>query len=413
MSLVVGVDVTVVERIAAVLERHPRFAERIFTPAERRISAGKPQRWASRWAAKEAVKKLYSSRGEPMPAYRDIEVVRSRGGPPRVHVRGEPTSIALSLTHDGGLAIAVAVDRTPRRHAALPDAPSDLLLSARPDDGHKGTFGRVVVVAGSRGFTGAPRLCAMGAARGGAGLVEVCVPDAIHSIVAAGCLEVMPTALADAGTGMLRAEGVAALRERLRGADALVIGPGLGRSPDTVPALLEILTDLPCPAVIDADALNIAAEAGFDWHRCGQPVILTPHPTEMSRLAGISTDAVQADRIGLAQRFAEERGVVVVLKGAETVVAAAAHPVHVDAHRVVALATGGTGDVLAGLIGSMLAQGLAPREAAVAGVTIHAQAGFMVQARRGRAGALASDVIETLPAAQELLRQAIESASSR
>jgi hydroxyethylthiazole kinase-like uncharacterized protein yjeF len=413
MSLVVGVDVTVVERIAAVLERNPRFAERIYTPAERRISAGKPQRWASRWAAKEAVKKLYSSQGQPMPAYRDIEVVRSRGGPPRVHVRGEPTQIALSLTHDGGLAIAVAVSRTPRRPAALPDAPPDLLLAARPDDGHKGTFGRVVVVAGSRGFTGAPRLCAMGAARGGAGLVEVCVPDTIHSIVAAGCLEVMPTALADAGTGTLRAEGIASLRERLRGADALVIGPGLGRSPDTVPALLEILTDLPCPAVVDADALNIAAEAGFDWHRCGQPIILTPHPTEMSRLAGISTDAVQADRIGLAQRYAEERGVVVVLKGAETVVAAAAHPVHVDAHRVVALATGGTGDVLAGLIGSMLAQGLPPRDAAVAGVTIHAQAGLMVQARRGRAGALASDVIETLPVAQELLRRAIESASSR
>jgi hydroxyethylthiazole kinase-like uncharacterized protein yjeF len=413
MTLVVGVDVTVVDRIAAVLERHPRFAERIFTPGERRISAGKPQRWASRWAAKEAVKKLYSSQGEPMPAYRDIEVVRSRGGPPRVHVRGEPTPIALSLTHDGGLAIAVAVSRTPRRHAALPDAPADLLLAERPDDGHKGTFGRVVVVAGSREFTGAPRLAAMGAARGGAGLVEVCVPETIHSIVAAGCLEIMPTALADSGTGALQAESLPALRERLRNADALVIGPGLGRSADTVPALLEILDGLPCPAVIDADALNIAAEAGFDWHRCGQPVVLTPHPAEMGRLAGMATDAVQADRLGVAQRYAEERGVVVVLKGAETVIAAAAHPAHVDTHRVVALATGGTGDVLAGLIGSMLAQGLAPRDAAVAGVTIHAQAGLMVQARRGRAGALASDVIDTLPAAQELLRQAIETASSR
>jgi NAD(P)H-hydrate epimerase len=330
-----------------------------------------------------------------------------------VHVRGEPTPIALSLTHDGGLAIAVAVSQTSPRHAALPDVPPDLLLAARPDDGHKGTFGRVLVVAGSRGFTGAPRLCAMGAARGGAGLVEVCVPDTIHSIVAAGCLEVMPTALADAGSGALRAESVAPLRARLRGADALVIGPGLGRSPDTAAALLEILTDLPCPAVVDADALNIAAEAGFDWRRCGQPVVLTPHPTEMSRLAGMSTEAVQADRIGLAQRYAEERGVVVVLKGAQTVVAAAAHPVHVDAHRVVALATGGTGDVLAGLIGSMLAQGLSPRDAAVAGVTIHAQAGLMVQARRGRAGALASDVLDTLPVAQELLRRAIESASAR
>ena len=158
MTLVVGVDVTVVARIAALLERQPRFAERIFTPGERRISTGKPQRWASRWAAKEAVRKLCSSQGDPMPAYRDIEVVRGRGGPPRVHVRGEPTPIALSLTHDGGLAIAVAVSERPRREAALPDVPSGVLLADRPDDGHKGTFGRVVVIAGSKALSGAPRL---------------------------------------------------------------------------------------------------------------------------------------------------------------------------------------------------------------------------------------------------------------
>src|ERR1019366_6694293 len=112
----------------------------------------------------------------------------------------------------------------------------------------------------------------------------------------------------------------------------------------------------------------------------------------MGRLAGMSTAAVQADRIGTAERYVQQHGVVVVLKGAETVVAASGHPIHVDRHRVVALATGGTGDVLAGVIGSMLAQGLAPRDAAVAGVTIPAQAGLMVQARPGGAGGAASDL---------------------
>src|ERR1700686_3782630 len=119
MALVVGVDVTVVDRIASLLERNPRFAQRIYTAGEQRMSAGKPERWASRGAAKEAVRKLCSSSGEAMPAYRDIEVVRRRGAPPRVHIRGEETPIALSLTHDGGLAIAVAVDRGPR-HRTLP-----------------------------------------------------------------------------------------------------------------------------------------------------------------------------------------------------------------------------------------------------------------------------------------------------
>jgi hydroxyethylthiazole kinase-like uncharacterized protein yjeF len=412
MTIVVGVDVTVVDRIAAALERHPRFAQRIYTERERTYSGRKPERWASRWAAKEAVQKLCSSSGEAMPRYRDIEVVRRRGGPPRVYIRGEETPIALSLTHDGGLAIAVAVrDLEPHsRRATLPDR---LVLADRPDDGHKGTFGRVVVVAGSKSLTGAPRLAAMGAARGGAGLVEVCVPEAIHPIVAAGCLEVMPTPLADAGTGTLHPDAVPALRERLRGADALVIGPGLGRSPDTLSALLELLVALPCPAVIDADALNIAAAVGFDWKRTQQTVVLTPHPAEMGRLAAISTEDVQADRIGTAERFAQQHGVVVVLKGAETVIAASGHPTYVDHHRVVALATGGTGDVLAGVIGSMLAQGLEPRDGAVAGVTIHAEAGQVVQAQRGRAGALASDVIDALPAAQERLRRALEAATAR
>jgi ADP-dependent NAD(P)H-hydrate dehydratase / NAD(P)H-hydrate epimerase len=413
MTMVVGVDVTVVDRIAAALRRHPRFAQRIYTDGEQRYAAAKPERWASRWAAKEAVKKLYGSMGERMPAYKDIEVVRRRGGAPQVHVRGEPTDIALSLTHDGGLAIAVAVSRGRRDRRALPEIPVGFTLADRPHDGHKGTFGRVVVVAGSKHYTGAPRLAAMGAARGGAGLVEVCVPESIHAIVAAGCLEVMPTALPDDGTGALHPDALPVLRERLKGADSLVIGPGLGRARETVSALLELLVGLPCPAVVDADALNIVAASGFDWKRCDQRVVITPHPAEMSRLAGTDTKAVQADRLGTAEGYARRYQVVVTLKGAETVVAAPGHPTHVDRHHVVALATGGTGDVLAGLIGALLAQGLTARDAAVAGVTVHAQAGLMVQARRGRAGALASDVIDTLPAAQELLRQALEAATAR
>ena len=121
--MVVGVDVTVVDRIAGALRRHPRFAQRIYTDSEQRYAAAKPERWASRWAAKEAVKKLYGSMGERIPTYKEIEVVRRRGGAPEVHVRGEPTGIALSLTHDGGLAIAVAVNRGRGRRRALPEVP--------------------------------------------------------------------------------------------------------------------------------------------------------------------------------------------------------------------------------------------------------------------------------------------------
>ena len=242
----------------------------------------------------------------------------------------------------------------------------------------------------------------------GAGLVTLCIPEAIYPIVAAGCLEVMPTPLPDGGSGVLRSDGLDVLRERLRTADSLVIGPGLGRSPETVDALLDVLQNLVCPAVVDADGLNIAAAAEFDWRHCGQPVVLTPHPAEMARLAQLETAIVQDDREGVATRYAHERGAIVVLKGAKTVIAAPDGRVHTDAHSVVALATGGTGDVLAGLVGSFIAQRLDPFDAAVAAVTAHAHAGLLVQTRRGRAGALASDLLRALPRAQEQLRRALE-----
>jgi len=404
--MLLGVDVTSIDRIARALERRPRFAERIYTERERRYCGSKAERWAARWAAKEAVRKLYGSARQPIPAMREIEVGAGRGAP-RVRVRGEDTDIAVSLTHDAGVAIAVVASRGSGEATGVV-TPGDLRLPARPPDGHKGTFGHVLVVAGARGYTGAPQLAALGAARAGAGLVTVCIPEAIYTIVAARCLEVMPVPLPDGGSGVLRPAALDVLGERLRTADSLVIGPGLGRSPETADAVLEVLQNLVCPAVVDADGLNIAAAADYDWRHAGQPVVLTPHPAEMARLTQLETAVVQGDREAVATRYANERGAIVVLKGAQTVVAAPDGRVHTDAHRVVALATGGTGDVLAGMVGSFIAQRLDPFDAAVAAVTVHAHAGMMVQARQGRAGALASDLLRALPRAQEQLRRALE-----
>ena len=406
--MLLGVDVASISRIQQALQRHPRFAARIFTAAEQRYCGSKPERWASRWAAKEAVRKLYgSARAYPLPWMHEIEVVRG-GGAPHIRVRGAGTSIAVTLTHDAGVAIAVVATEALEDAPVRLTAPPGLRLAARPDEGHKGTFGRVVVVAGARGYTGAPQLAALGAARGGAGLVTLCVADGIYPIVAGRMLEVMPASLPDGGSGTLTSEGLDALREHAQGASALVLGPGVGRAAATEDAVIAILRTLPCPAVVDADGLNIAAACDFDWHEAPHPVVLTPHPAEMARLLHSDTKSVQRDREGVATRYSRERNVVLVLKGAETVIAAPDGRVHVDTHRVVALASGGTGDVLAGLLGSMLAQGLEPFDAAVAAVTVHANAGMLVQARRGRAGAIASDVIDALPEAQERLRRAIQ-----
>ncbi|TMC49045.1 MAG: NAD(P)H-hydrate dehydratase [Chloroflexi bacterium] len=409
---VVGVDVASATRLAALLERRPRFAERVFTEAERHECAGRPERWASRWAAKEAVRKLFGAGGgAPLPAFRDIEVRSGPGGAPRVTVRGrQPPGVALSLTHEGDVAVAVAVGGTVPETS--PEPPPGLRLPDRPDDGHKGTFGTVVVLAGAHGYSGAAYLSAMGAARGGAGLVRLCVPQTLHPIVAVKCTEVMAHGLPDDDeAGVIGPHALEVLRrDHLPAADVLVVGPGLGRAGITERAVKTLLESLTCPTVVDADGLNIAAAHGVDWRRSGQPVVITPHPAEMARLAGSDTRAVQARRVQTASEYAASAGVVVVLKGAETVVAAPDGRVHVDGHRVVALATGGTGDVLAGLCGAMLAGHLEPFDAAVAAVTVHAEAGAAAQAERGRAGVLAGDVLDRLPEAQERLRRALEAA---
>jgi len=415
----IGVDVTTVSRIADVAARRPRFVSKIYTERERARCEGHPERLATRWAAKEAVKKLLGSLGEyPLPTYRQIEVVNRRGGAPAVLVRGADRGITLTLTHERDLAMAVAVlVQAPDPLAAPLSAPPPdaLVLPARPDDGHKGSFGTVVVVAGAYGFTGAAYLCSMGAARGGAGLIRVCVPHTIYPVLATKCVEVMAHPLPDGGRGSVGLDSLDELRrEHLPRANALVVGPGLGQAEATQDAVVALLESLPCPAVVDADGLNIAAARGVDWRRAGAAVVLTPHPAEMGRLAHLETRAVQADRERVARRYASEHGVVVVLKGAHTVVAAPDGRVHTDAHQgVVALASGGTGDVLAGLIGAFLAAGLNGFDAAVAGVTVHAEAGAAVQRERGRAGALAGDLLDALPAAQERLRRALEARDRR
>jgi hydroxyethylthiazole kinase-like uncharacterized protein yjeF len=410
LQAAVGVDVATVSRVAAVAERRAKFLQRIYTERERRRCEGHPERLATRWAAKEAVKKLLGSLGEyPLPLYKEIEVVNRRGGAPTALVRGVDRGIALTLSHERDLAVAVAVLVAPGDALAAPVL-DGVVLPARPDDGHKGTFGTVVVVAGAYGFTGAAYLSAMGAARGGAGLIRVCVPQAIYPVLATKCVEVMAHPLPDGGRGTFGAESLAELRaQHMPRAGPLVIGPGLGMRDETHFAISDLLQTLTAPAVVDADGLNIAAANHVDWRRSGQPIILTPHPAEMGRLTGTDAATVQAEREGVARRYAAEKNVVVVLKGAHTVVAAPDGRIHVDNHDgIVALASGGTGDVLAGLSGAFLAARLDAFDAAVAAVTVHAEAGAAVQRDRGRAGALASDVLDALPAAQERVRRAIE-----
>jgi hydroxyethylthiazole kinase-like uncharacterized protein yjeF len=295
-------------------------------------------------------------------------------------------------------------------------APDELLppsesvaVPARPADGHKGTFGRVAVVAGSTAFTGAAYLAASAAIRGGAGQVRLLVGSSIHPILAVKCTEVEVASIPDGAHGALGADAWDEIRHNHMEAWATVgvVGPGLGRNPATW-RLVHLLQSIDLPLVVDADGLNALADAQGLLARLGEGGhvrVLTPHPGEMSRLTQRSTSQVQADRKAIALEAAHRWGAIVALKGAHTVVAAPDGRVAVDPHAVPALASGGTGDVLAGLIGALLAQGSPAFEAAVTGVYVHAAAGRRIAADVGLSGLAASDLLPVIPRVMHALRQ--------
>jgi NAD(P)H-hydrate epimerase len=289
---------------------------------------------------------------------------------------------------------AAAVEQVGEQCRLLDEAEARLLLPRRDPAAHKGATGRVLVLAGSPGKTGAAHLALLGALRGGAGLVTLAARAEVLPLSLAGRPEAMSVALP--GAGPLGPGDLASLTNASRGADALVAGPGLYRGVETGRLLREWMAATGLPAVLDADALN-ALEADPTWlGQLGSPVILTPHPGEMARLCGLTVEAVQDDRIGLSAAKASAWGAVVVLKGARTVVASPGLPAAVIPTGNAGMATGGTGDVLAGLCGALLACGLGPFDAARVAAWVHGAAGDLVAARLGERGLLAGDLGEAI-----------------
>jgi len=271
-------------------------------------------------------------------------------------------------------------------------------LPRRPRAGHKGTFGHVLVIAGSRGKSGAALLAAEGAGRAGAGLTTLAGPAALQSTLEGHVREAMTAALPDDPAGTMALGDGGALTELLAGRAAVTCGPGLGVSAGTRALVAALVRQCTVPLVLDADALNVVAGTPVLAERRA-PTILTPHPGEMARLAGVDTGAVQADRVGVVRRVARDLGAIVVLKGARTVIAAPDGRTAIAPVGNPGLGSGGTGDVLAGVVGGLLAQGLAPFEAAAFGVYAHGAAADAVAAERGEVGLLARDVLAALPPA--------------
>jgi len=403
----IGIDAVGVERLALARRRSgDGFLRKWLTPAEVAY-CDSDERLAGRWAAKEAVIKCFDGTGICFPRRR-IEVLPAASGAPRVRLIGDSrgAEIELSITHHSGLAVAAATLRFGSSDGDLLSAPPEAIdLPDRPKDGHKGTFGTAVVLAGSLGMTGAAYLCATAAARSGAGIVKLLVADSIYPILAAKCTEVMATPVPEVAPGAVGHVGHEVLTRQFATARAGLLGPGLGRDRSTWRLIDDLVIELPCPLVIDADGLNALAENQRVLNRLPPGRVLTPHPGEFARLTGHPAPTGAADREAAARTAAREWNSTVVLKGARTVVAAPDGQVSTDGHEVPALASGGTGDVLAGIIVGLMAQGLDPFTAAVSAVYIHAEAGLRVSRRVGDAGLLASDLLVEIPIVMKLLRE--------
>ena len=274
-------------------------------------------------------------------------------------------------------------------------------IPARPTDGHKGTFGRALVLAGSVGITGAASLAAEAALRSGAGLVTVATAASAQPTVAAAVREATTLALAETPDGAASAEAEQAIRQQVRDCQALAIGPGLGQAGPTAQLVRALLRDpvgLPPGMVLDADGLNVVASLPESGIRFPPGSVITPHPGEMARLLASTVADVQSRRIGAARDLALEMSITVVLKGAPTVIAGPDGTVYLNPTGNPGMATGGSGDVLTGLLTGLVAQGVAPTDAAILGVYTHGLAGDLAAADLGRA-MLAGDILRSIPQA--------------
>lgn len=297
----------------------------------------------------------------------------------------------------------IVVERVSSEYRMIePDDFSDLIYEGK-EDIHKGTRGHLLVLAGSTGKTGAATLTALGALRAGAGLVTLGIPVSLNNILEAKLTEVMTEPLPETAEGSLSLEARDRIFPLLEGKTALAIGPGLSTNPETSALVREIISECGLPMVIDADGLNALAGQVSALESLDDKKVLTPHPGEMGRLAGITSADVQLDRVGVAARFADEHGCFLALKGARTLLAEPGGMKYLNPTGNPSLSSGGSGDVLTGLIAGFLARGWPVSKAAVAGIYLHGLAADLLAEDMGKAGLMAGELPDVVPGLMDAL----------
>lgn len=271
------------------------------------------------------------------------------------------------------------------------------MLSPRAAESNKGDYGKIFILTGSKGMTGSGCLSANAALRTGAGLVYLGVPEGLAHIYGSAISETVLIPLADDGSGKLTQKSIPAIMDALKGKNAVAAGPGLSVNEDIIEIVKKLLSECSVPLILDADALNAISQDINMLKGLKTDAVITPHPAEMARLTGLTVNEVMGDRTGTARNFSEKWGVITVLKGSRTVIAMPDGSCCINTTGNPGMATGGSGDLLTGIIASLAGQGMKPADAAVAGVYLHGLAGDAAARELGEHGMLPRDMAERLP----------------
>jgi NAD(P)H-hydrate epimerase len=271
------------------------------------------------------------------------------------------------------------------------------LLPVRAPDAHKGACGRVLVVAGSQGMLGAAMLSSMSALRAGAGLVLLAVPESLMDVVASSLMEVMPRALPETSLRTIAPAAKPRILELAADCDAVAIGPGLSRNPETNGLVRSLIPELGKPTVLDADGLNAYIDVPDELKSFGYDLIVTPHIVEFSRITGVPIEEIKKDRFESAREAAKDKKLAIILKGSPTITATADADIFINSTGNAGLATAGTGDVLTGIVAGFLGQGMSAADAAGCAAFVHGLAGEMASLELGIRGMVAGDVMDMIP----------------
>lgn len=410
----IGVDIVNINRIEKILiSKREQFLNKLFTEKEIKHISEKDYKTntiAGMFASKEAVSKALGS-GIGYINWRDIEILHYENGKPYISKnyklnktmnRLGLSNLEISISHERDYAIAIAIGIVNENNDYLlsQQRVKNLfpgLLGKRKDNSHKGDYGKVGIISGSTGMTGAPYLTSQSALRTGSGLVYTMVPKSLENIMSIKLTECIIKPIHDMGKGHFVRDSLPYILKEIKNMDAIAIGPGLGVDKDRLYMIQEIIKSYKKPIVLDADAINcLSLDPSILLHR-NSSIVMTPHPGELGRFLGKDIDEIQEKRIYYSKLTSDKYNIVVALKGNNTVVTSPKGDDYINTTGNPGMATAGSGDVLTGIILSFIGQGIEPIIATKLGVFLHGLAGDLAKRDKGEYGLIARDILESIP----------------